>query len=167
MASNTKTALEVVGPPVVYGGYLAAKTGFDISMFFAKAAWSLADVLSAIHAASSAPLMIEGTEMPAVLKDTSHRRSRNDTPPRRNEASSSSGNTYESYDSVDAWKQHSHKSKTYLMEQIYKRDGWGKVLSVADHTTGYHRHNSDFRKKLLHMSADDMATILLKLDGKS
>jgi len=168
-AETYKDVLEIAGPPIVYGGYIAAKTGFDITKFFAKTAWSLADVLNAIDDSSSEPLAIEDPDVGTVrLNGTFYRRARNDTPPRRSQASSSSSDkTYESYDSVDAWKRNSHSSKTYLMEQIYKRDGWGKVLSVADHTTGYHYQGVDFRKKLLHMSADDMAQILLKLDGKS
>ena len=171
IASNVKTAVEVVGPPLVYGGYLAGQAAFDLTKFFAKAAWSLNDVLQAIHEASSSSSEIQALEDNEVgtmrLNGSQYRRGRNDTPPRRSQGSSSNGKTYESYNSVEEWKQHSHNSKTWLMEQIYKRDGWGKVMQVADNTTGYHRSNQDFRKKLLKMDADDMAQILLALDGKS
>jgi hypothetical protein len=69
-----------------------------------------------------------------------------------------------SYKSVDEWLAHS-KSKGFLVEQIYQRPGWGKVLGVVN-AQGYHTNDTQaLRKKLMHMSAHDLAEILVRLDS--
>ena len=160
VVESTDQLIRLAGPPVVYG----TKAAFQLGKFFVKSSWTLADVLLAIEEAKDTNLQLQDDQY--ALGDQAHRRGRNDTPPRRGQASSSSNSNLESYDSVDEWKQHSRSSKTYLMEQIYKRDGWGKVLGVAD-DRGYHSDKIDFRQKLLRLSANDLSEILLHLDGKA
>jgi len=210
-----RTVLDVAGPPVVLGGYLAAEAGRHtanavgsvaataaratvnhvlpavgsaaaagiggFASFLGKTAWSLGDVIHALNEASKVepqaiadatshelmtPFAIEGSS------SSSSRRSRNDTPPRRPHTTSASTTAthtekphYEhSYKTVEEWLRHS-KSKGFLVEQIYLRPGWGKLLGVAD-AKGFHTEDTQhFRKRLLKMTPAELAGTLVHLDS--
>ena len=48
------------------------------------------------------------------------------------------------------------RNKGTLVEEIYKRPGWANVIR--------HANSRELRKKLAALSAEDLATILVKLD---
>ena len=60
------------------------------------------------------------------------------------------------FDSAQEWLEYS-QNRGILVEQLYKRPNWRQSLNVA-------REKNDLRKKLLSMSAEDLAELLVKLD---
>ena len=60
------------------------------------------------------------------------------------------------FDSAQEWLEYS-QNRGILVEQLYKRPNWRQGLNVA-------REKNDLRKKLLSMSSEDLAELLVKLD---
>ena len=159
-----------------------------LASLFGKAAWSLGDVMLALDEASKTkPLALANASssydmmIPNSLEDTftsRTKRTRASTPPPRQakaSASSSSSSSasapapekphYEySYPTAAGWLERT-KSKGFLVDQIYLRPGWGHLLGVTN-AKGYHTADTkDFRKKLLKMSSNDLAQLLVNLDS--
>ena len=61
------------------------------------------------------------------------------------------------FDTTQEWLEYS-RNRGILVEQLYKRPHWRQSLKVA-------REKDDLRKKLLSMSSEDLAELLVKLDA--
>jgi hypothetical protein len=102
--------------------------------------WVLADVLFAIR-----ELGVGGDTHQALNDESS---------------SSSSSKTK----AADYMKQYPNKGS--LVEEIYKRPGWGRLMGVAEEN-GYHSSDTGaFRIRLSKMSKKDLAEVLVSLDSK-
>ena len=80
------------------------------------------------------------------------------TPPRKRNAKTAPAPARKerSYQSTQEWLEFSH-NRGILVEELYKRPNWREFIKVAN-------EKDDLRKKLLRMSASDLADILVKLD---
>jgi uncharacterized protein YjiS (DUF1127 family) len=133
---------------------------------------SASDILSALSSEMAlhhgGGLAIEDSGLPSLENGPHRRRGRNDTPPPRNrrnggasqaERSSSSAGpavSEHSYNTTDEWLQYS-RNRGALVEELYKRPNWTHFIRAVT-------AKDDLRKKLLKMSAEDLADILVKLD---
>jgi arsenate reductase-like glutaredoxin family protein len=73
---------------------------------------------------------------------------------------------FKSFDSIKEWKEKGG-GKGSMVDQLYKRPEWGKFLGVVN-SKGFFQDDAgpELRKQLRRMSRDDIAKIILQLDGK-
>ena len=185
-AGAVKTAAEVAGPPIIYGAYAAAaaagqglgqaaaaaadvtqnvaKGGFKFAaQALEKATLSAADIINALSEIQkeegfSAYNALENGRREAL--EYGPQRTRVSTPPRKRNAktpATPARQNVRSYQSTQEWLEFSH-NRGVLVEELYKRPNWRSFITVA-------REKDDLRKKLLRMSATDLADILVKLDN--
>jgi hypothetical protein len=84
-------------------------------------------------------------------------RSRTSTPPRRRNAKTAGApKPMRSFGTEREWLEYSH-NRGILVEELYQRPNWREFIKAAG-------EKNDLRKKLLRMSAQDLAEILVKLD---
>ena len=73
---------------------------------------------------------------------------------------------FKSFDSIKEWKQKGG-GKGGMVDQLYKRPDWGKFLGVVNSEGCFQADaGPELRKQLLRMTRDDIAKIILELDGK-
>ena len=119
------------------------------------------------RSSSSNEIMLRNT-LENGTSQGAHRKTRGSTPPPRRAAEPRESKTYEhSYSTVDEWLKFS-KNKGTLVEEIYKRPGWQKLLGVAHMYSSKESPNKtgEFRKHLLKLKPTDLAEILITLDSK-
>jgi hypothetical protein len=109
-------------------------------------------------------LKAEGYSMHNALENGSNpalgygpaRSSRTSTPPRRRNVKTVAAAYKRSFNTEQEWLEYSH-NRGILVEELYQRPNWREFVKVAG-------EKNDLRKKLLRMSATDLAEILVKLD---
>jgi len=182
--------LQAVGPPVTFGAYAAAAAaGHGAKMAADVAVNHVAPAVhaAAIHGLTAAAHALERATLSAAeiiralneLQPTPEHsaytalengdraalgygpaRSRMMTPPRRRNgkvsAAAASRPCEHSYRSQQEWLQYSH-NRGVLVEELYKRPRWREFIQASG--------GQELRKKLLQMSAGDLAEILVKLDS--
>jgi hypothetical protein len=184
-----RQVLHAVGPPVAHGAYAAAaaaghgaKMAADVAVnhvapavhaaakhgltaaahALERATLSAAEIIHALNelqpSAQSSYMALENGSHPAL--GYAPIRSRAATPPRKRNSKASATaapRPYEhSYGSQEEWLQFS-KNRGVLVEELYKRPRWREFIQAVN-------EKNDLRKKLLRMSASDLADILVKLD---
>ena len=117
-----------------------------------QATVTFADVMKALEFTEST-----GLALPSLAN---YRRS--DTPPRRRMVGKQQPRPViqerheHSYSTVEEWMRYSH-NRGALVEQLYKREGWQKLLRLS-------QPKNELRAKLLRLSPEEIARLIIKLD---
>jgi hypothetical protein len=155
-AAATNVAVNHVAPAV----HSAAKHGMMAAAHaLEKATLSAAEIVQALG-----ELKAEGYSMHNALENGARpaieygpaRPSRTGTPPRRRNVKAAAVPYKRSFNTGQEWLEYSH-NRGILVEELYQRPNWREFVKVAG-------EKNDLRKKLLNMSATDLAEILVKLD---
>jgi hypothetical protein len=130
---------------------------------------SVGDFVAGIQAMREAMELPDRPSTHAAITDGSQaalpgpairRRNRMATPPPRRSGSSSSGPARArpevSFSSEKDWLEHV-QNKGALVEELYKRPNWRDLVQ--------HINSSDLRKKMLKLSREDIAKMLVALDA--
>jgi hypothetical protein len=125
-----------------------------------KTFWTAWDVLQALGVGGGAPS--NGGSGVQALGDGSSPGALGYGGSSSSSSSSSSGGGHE-----EEVKKLSKKSKTALMEEIYKQPGWAHLFGRTD-SRGYTKDDKgEWRKKMKDMSQEDLAKILVELESVS
>ena len=129
---------------------------------------SAGDILSALAEMQkeerySAHNALENGHHEALGNGSAPARKRGNTPPRsrntrsapQSSAAASRPKQEHSYNSAQEWLEYSH-NRGVLVEELYKRPNWKQFITSSN--------TPELRKKLLGMSAYDLAEILMRLD---